>query len=199
MEAVGAVGSIAGIASLGLQLAQLLQKQVGEIRDAEERVNDLVSEIQATSNNLDKIKSLLLSDDASTKKHTLNDRFREDLQYLIARCEAIFRNVVKLLAKAGTMALSSVDGYLRPFKRNEKSMADANFKLEIEFVQLSASDKALWSFRRPKIEQYIADFGRLKSELMLLLLIISLVKTGPISTEYNIQTLSVLWADTCLL
>ena len=192
MEAVGAVGSIAGIAgiaSLGLQLAQLLQKQVGEIRDAEERVNDLISEVQATSNNLDKIKSLLLSDDASTKKHVFNEQFRGDLQKLIDRCEAIFRNVVKLLAKAGTIALSSVDGFLRPFKRNGKSESDANVKLEIDFVQLSTSDKALWSFRRPRIEQYIADLGRLKSELMLLLLIISLAKTGPISTEYDIQTL----------
>jgi hypothetical protein len=188
MEAVGAVASIAGIASLGLQLAQLLQKQVGEIRDAEERVNDLVSEVQATSNNLDKIKSLLPSDDGSTEKPTLNERFHGDLQFLIDRCEAIFRNVVKLLAKAGTMALSSVDGFLRPFKKNETLQLDTKFKLEIEIVELSASNKALWSFRRPKIERYIADLGRLKSELMLLLLIISLVKTGPISTEYDIQT-----------
>lgn len=190
MEAVGAVGSIAGIASFGLQLAQLLQKQISEIRDAEERVNDLVSEVRATSNNLDQIKSLLLSNDASTKTPTLNHRFREDLQFLIQRCETIFRNVVTLLAKAGAGALSSVDGFLRPFRRNEKSKPDVDIKLKMEFVQLSASNKALWSFKRPKIEECIADLGRLKSELMLLLLIISLLKTAPISTEYNIQILS---------
>jgi hypothetical protein len=94
------------------------------------------------------------------------------------------------------MALSSVDGFLRPFKKNETLQPDTQFKLEIEFVELSASDKALWLFRRPKIEQYIADLGRLKLELMLLLLIISLAKTEPISTEYDIQTLSRLYADT---
>jgi hypothetical protein len=66
---------------------------------------------------------------------------------LIDRSEAIFRNVVKLLAKASTMALSSVDGFLRPFKKNETLQPDTKFKLEIEFVELSASDKALWSFR----------------------------------------------------
>ena len=188
MEAVGGVAAIAGIASFGLQLAQLLQKQVGDIRDAEERVRDLISEVQGTSNNLDKIKCLLLSNDASTNKHSLNGRFREDLQFLIDRCEAIFRNVVKLLAKAGTMAMPNVDGFLRPFKKNPQATRDANVKLQIEFVQLSASDKALWSFRKPKIEQYIADLDRLKMELMLLLLMVSLVKTGPASTEYSIRT-----------
>ena len=185
MEAVGAAASIAGIASLGLQLAHLLQKQVGEVIDAEERVNDLVSEVQATSNNLNKIKSLLRSDNGPSGKQLVNEHFRHDLQFLINRCEAIFRNVVKLLAKAGTMALPGVDRFLRPFKKSEAMEPNTNVRLEIDFVQLSASDKALWSFRRPKIEQYIADLGRLKSELMLLLLVVSLARTRPADVKYE--------------
>lgn len=190
MEAVAAVSSIAGIASFGLQLAHQLQQQIGEIVDAEERVNDLVSELQATSNNLEKIKSLLLSDDTtSSHKQTVNEQFRKDLQFLIGRCEIIFRKVVKLLAKAGSMALSSVDKFLRPFKKNKVLHPDPDLKLEIEFVKLSASDKALWSFKKPKIEQYIADLGRLKSELMMLLMIVSLVKIGQNGSGYVLSCL----------
>ena len=188
MEAAGAAASIAGIASLGLQLAQLLQKQVGEVVDAEERVNDLVSEVQATSNNFDKIKFLLYSDDRSrSDEQIVNEHFRSDLDFLISRCEVIFRNVVRLLAKAGTLALSSVDKFLRPFKKKESYEPNIKVQLDIEFVWLSASDKVLWSFRRPKIEQYIADLGRLKSELMLLLLVLSLAQTRPRVVRYEVQ------------
>lgn len=122
MEAVGAVSTVAGIASFGLQLVQQLQRQISEILDAEERVNDLISELQATSNNLEKIKSLLSSaEKVSSKKYFLNERFHEDLRFLIVRSEVIFRNVVKLLAKAGPLALSTVDKFLRPFKKNRIS------------------------------------------------------------------------------
>ena len=180
MEVVGAVSAIAGIASFGLQLAQQLQKQIGEVREAEERVNDLALELQATSNNLDKIKSLLSSaENTTSQKYALNERFHDDLKFLIGRCEVIFRNIVRLLAKAGSLALSKVDSFLRPFKQNRVSNSNPDLKLEIEFLKLSAGDRSLWSFRRPKIEQYIADLGRLKSELTLLLLIASLTRTVP--------------------
>lgn len=185
MEALGVVASITGIVSLGIQVAQILQQQVGEYRDAEERINDLILEVQATSNNLNQIKDLLPGGDGSPKKHNFNNRFQDDLQFLIDRAEVIFRRVVKLLAKAGSLALSSVDKFLRSFKNNQCLDLEPKVELDIEFIQISVGNRALWSFRKPKVEQYIADLGRLKSELMLLLLVISLAKTTPEINEYG--------------
>ena len=116
MEALGAVGSVVGIISLGIQIAQILQAQINTVRDADARLLQVVWEIQATASALSNLQDLLLEDKGPDNR-IFSDDGHHDIDCIIRRCDHVFRNITALIAKTGKAAVgytTSVDLCIAP-------------------------------------------------------------------------------------
>ncbi|KAK3177031.1 hypothetical protein OEA41_008357 [Lepraria neglecta] len=178
MDPLSATASIVGIVAFGIQIAQILQREIDTIQTATERVEQIVIEIRATSTGLTNLQDFLIQDiEASLDEQIFNDEGRNEVAHIVRRCNTVFRNITVLVAKAGNGILSSVDQYQRQVEeehKKKKGIEDSNVQLEIE---LSNLEHLMWPWRLPKIEQYIADLDRLKLSLVLILSVANLAKT----------------------
>ena len=197
MDPLSAIASIVGIVGFGIQIAQILQKEIDAIQTATERVEQIVIEIRATATGLTNLQDFLLQDqEASVDDRIFNDEGRVEVAHVVRRCNTVFRNITVLVAKAGNGILSSVDQFQRQLKEeheNTKGLKKSNVKLEIE---LSNLEHLMWPWRLPKIEQYIADLDRLKLSLVLILSVANLAKTKKqkkIKARYVLSILSTPW------
>ena len=172
------IASIVGIVGFGLQVAQILQKEIDDITTATERVQQVVIEVRATSTGLTNLKDLLLEDaSVANNNQIFNDEGRAEVSHIVRHCNVVFRNITVLVAKAGSGVLSQVDLYQRRLEEHHKGLKpklDDAVKLEIE---LSNLEHLMWPWRLPKIQQYLADMDRLKLSLVLIVSVANLAKT----------------------
>ena len=173
MEALGAVGSVVGIISLGIQLAQILQVQIDATRSADDRITQIVIEIRATASGLQSLQALLLRDAQARNDKIFDESGHRDIKTIVDRCNIVFRNVVTLVAKAGKAVLAIVDDFQRKIQRRNPLKKESTIKLEIE---LSNIEHLMWPWRQAKIEQYVADLDRLKSSLLFILAVANLAR-----------------------
>ncbi|MCJ1478875.1 Serine/arginine repetitive matrix protein 2 [Lambiella insularis] len=172
MEALGAAASIVGIVSLGIQLAQILQKQIGDVRDADERLLHIVIEIGATTTSLENLHELLRKDEDNPREQLFSQQGRNDIMVILRRCNAVFRNIIVLISKAGKGVLAVVDDFQRKTGKM-KSIKDEGPILDIE---LSSVEHLMWPWKLPKIGQYIEDLNSFKLSLLLILAVAALAK-----------------------
>ena len=178
MDPISAIASIVGIVGFGIQIAQILQKEIDAVQTATERVEQIVIEIRATATGLTNLQDFLLQDhEASLDDRIFNDEGRIEVAHIVRRCNTVFRNITVLVAKAGNAILSSVEQFQRQVEEEhnkKKGPEESAIKLDIE---LSNLEHLMWPWRLPKIEQYIADLDRLKLSLVLILSVANLAKT----------------------
>ena len=172
MEALGAAAGIVGIISLGVQIAQILQKQIDDVQDADNRLLQIVNEIGATNTSLQNLHELLHRDDNNPTEHLFSQQGRNDIMIILRRCNAVFRNITVLLAKAGKSVLAIVDD----FQQKAGKMKSIEVEEPILDIELSSLEHLMWPWRFPKIEKYIADLDRLKLSLLLILSVAALAK-----------------------
>ena len=181
-EALGIAGSVVGIISLGIQVSMILQKQVDDVLDAPEKVSQMIIEVKATAAGLTDLQDLLLQDKISGDNDKIfSQQGKDAINFVVQRCDLVFRNIVVLIAKAGKAVLAQVDDFQRKVKKKQSVKPDPKLRLEIE---LSNIEHLLWPWRLPKIEQYIADMGRLSNNLLLILAVASLAKNKKITATY---------------
>ena len=171
------IASVVGVVGFGIQVAQILQKEVDDITTAKERVEQIVIEIRATATGLNNLKDFLIEDTDDRDNATFNQEGLFEVSYIIRHCNIVLRNVTVLVAKAGNGVLSQVDLFLRRIEEEHKKLgkaAEPDVKLEIE---LSNLDHLMWPWRIPKIQQYLADMDRLKLSLVLILSVANLAKS----------------------
>ena len=172
MEALGAAASVVGIISLGIQLAQILQKQIEGVRDADKRLTQIVFEIKATTACLSRLRNLLQVEEEKRdyEDRILNERASQDISGLVERCHVVLRDIISLVADSGQAALAAADEWQRDLQkpiRGRKASAELKVKLSsLEHLQVP--------WKMPKIEQCIADLDRLKSSILFLLAVAEL-------------------------
>ena len=173
MEALGAAASVVGIVSLGIQLAQILQKQIDGIRDADKRLTQIVFEIKATSACLSSLRSLLLAEEEERnyEDRILNERASQDINGLVERCHVVLRDIISLVADSGQAALAAADEWQRDLQKSTQEHTSPPAKLKI---QLSSLEHLQVPWKLPKIERCIADLDRLKSSIIFLLAVAEL-------------------------
>ena len=175
MEGLAAAASVVGIVSLGIQLAQILQTQLDDIVDADERLVQLVTEIKGTAYSISQLRDFLQEEeDKSPNDRILIDQGRAEFISIIKRCDIVYRNCVTLIANAGTPALAAVDDFQRNLKRKDELKADYEVILDIEVSNLQ---HLMYPLRKSKIERCSADLDRLRLLLILMLSTASLAKS----------------------
>ena len=183
------VAGVVGIIGFGVQIAQILQKEIDEITTATERVEQIVIEIRGTATGLTNLKEFLLEDANASENQIFNEEGRLEVTHIVRHCNTVFRNITVLVAKAGSGVLSQVDLYQRRVeeehkKRNPSEDIDTDIKLDIE---LSNLEHLIWPWRLPKIQQYLADMDRLKLSLVLILAVANLAKARRQKTVQTIK------------
>ena len=150
MEAVGAAASVVGIVAFGVQLCQILQIQLDDVRDADESLTQLVEEIKGTTYSITELRKLLQKDEEPSPNRIFSDEGYAELTRIIERCEIVFRNIVALVAKAGREALVAVDDFQRTLNRKDTGKAEKQVTLDIE---VSKSEHLLYPFRKARIQK----------------------------------------------
>lgn len=176
VSAVGVVGSVVGIVSLGIELARVLQGQIDQVATAKDRLAQFVFEIKATALALTDLQDLLLST-RNPRDRLFNDKGYDDIKLFVDRCTIVYRNIAALISKAGTACLAKVDDFV-----NKKQNGPAKLDLSLD-IELSKADHLLWPFKLAKVEQYVADLERLKLHLILMLNVAALAKKKLIMAE----------------
>ena len=95
-DPLSAIASIVGIVGFGIQIAQILQKQIDETTTATERVEQIVIEIRATATGLNNLKDFLEQDDRAGEDRIFNDEGRLEVRHVVRHCNAVFRNITVL-------------------------------------------------------------------------------------------------------
>ncbi|RFU30295.1 hypothetical protein B7463_g6035, partial [Scytalidium lignicola] len=182
VTALGAAGSIIGIASFGLQLGQTLYQFVDEARSAKENLQILTEEINSTSNALKHIYKLLEEEKELRADHLhrphhnrssflFSSKALDDVKDTADKCLIIFWRI------EGTVAnIRHVENQLiqRLIKFNEEVQTNK------EAVTISLDNN--WSIRRrirwpsivPKLKSYSRQLDTLKLNLVLIIQVISL-------------------------
>ncbi|MCJ1385968.1 hypothetical protein MMC17_009093 [Xylographa soralifera] len=186
MEALGAAASVVGIVSLGIQIGQILQKQIDDVRNADLRLLQMVYEIGATAASLQNLRALLLKDEENPSERIFSHQCYQDIISILSRCNVVFRNITVLVAKSGTAVLALVDDFQR--KMDNSSTQDKDLQ-PILNIELSSIEHLMWPWRLPKIAQYVADLDRLKQTLLLILAVNSLAKKTILKSESDVATL----------
>ncbi|KAL8858984.1 MAG: hypothetical protein Q9178_004465 [Gyalolechia marmorata] len=178
-DPLSAVAGIVGIIGFGGQIARILQKEIDDISTARERVQQIVIEIHATSTGFTSLKRLLLEDADDANNEIFSSEARHQIHHHLRHCNTIFRNIIVLVAKAGSAVLSQVDRYQRRMEEAQKLLRHKqydNINIDLD-IQLSNLEHLMWPWRLPKLQQYLADMDRLKLSLVLIVSVASLART----------------------
>jgi len=165
-----AAGLAVGVISLGMQIAQIIQAQIDQVRNANERLVQIVFEVRATAAGLTNIEEILRYE---KDYKALKQKDYSDLDSIISRCNQIYRKIVVLMAKSGkeAAALAQVDDFQRNIKEQGKGRRNEEPKLDIE---LSNMEHLVMWWRLPKLEKYRADLNGLTLTMLFLLTTITL-------------------------
>ena len=133
--------SLAGTAidaiSLGIQIAQVLQIQLDQLHNADERLVQIVFEIRATAAGLANLQEVLDCENKSYGRKSLTDKDQADIKAVVSRCNHIFRSIVILLAKPGKEAvLTQVNEFQRRIEQQRNGRRNENPTLDIELSSM---------------------------------------------------------------
>ncbi|KAI0441473.1 hypothetical protein F4803DRAFT_563015 [Xylaria telfairii] len=182
VTALGAAGSVIGIAGFGVQLYQVLSKFVSQVRSAQEQLERVIAEIDSTTSALGEIYSYLEKEARNVETGKQLELFSESSLVKVKgtadKCLVVFWRIETAIAG------SEPDGFddelasrLTHFNRTLASYCIGH-TIEIE-SQLTSDplrfrDKVRWAFQSSKVERFCKELQRYQSHLGLLLQIVLL-------------------------
>lgn len=182
-EALGAAGSIVGIAAFGLKSLTTIQAYVDAVSDADSNLHSLVIEVKATASTLKQLHDFIVHDQAaavvvaaegdgnidsdnggSNSIRIANDEGVRQAIQLASQCKQVYTAIIKLIAKD---VGAPRDG------NGEVSLDD----LSLDAVKTPAIQKFKWSLREPRVRKLREELAWLKFSLMLHLQVMELARS----------------------
>ena len=156
VTALGAAGSIIGIAGFGLQVATTLQTYVEATLEADDRIRDIANDISATASALQRLQVVIVRDDKLPQGRIFSVEGLKVVNTIASQCDAVFTRIVELLNKAGKPG-----GQLLNSERSKD-------------LSLSTLNRLKWPWLEPKIARCRQELERLLLKLLLMLQISNL-------------------------
>lgn len=152
MEVVAVIGNIAnfaGIISLAIQLAEVIEKAIDNAKTADERVQHVAFELRATANALNTLQTVLSEDLKSSDDDRLfTDDNRRNISLIFEQCNPIFGKMAVSFARMGrVIVLDVVDEHQRMIQSGNIAVIPQN-TLTFEF---SVAGRLMWQFKSRKI------------------------------------------------
>lgn len=182
VTALGAAGSVVGIAGFGIQLYQILSKFVSQVRSAQEQLEGVIAEIDSTTSALEEIYYYLEKEVRNVETGKQLELFSESslvkVKVTADKCLVVFWRIETVIAG------SEPDGFddelasrLTRFNRTLASYCMGHtIKIESQLTSdpLRFRDKVRWAFHSSKVERFCKELQRYQSHLGLLLQIVLL-------------------------
>jgi hypothetical protein len=179
MEALGAVGSIVGVVSLGVQISQILQKQIDEVKNADEKIAKFAIELRGASSSVEQLARILVDDGRAPRSDKLlNSNGRDALALSIQACNKVFRAITVLIAKSGEQVLAAVETFQEKVKKQHANAPESIVRIDIPLqVELSSIEHLKWPWRMRTMEGLSLDLEKLKSDLILQISVVTLARS----------------------
>ncbi|KAH9907511.1 hypothetical protein F4778DRAFT_544592 [Xylariomycetidae sp. FL2044] len=182
VTALGAAGSVVGIAGFGIQLSQVLVKYASQVWSAQESLEAIVDEISSTTSTLEEIYSFLKQEVANIKRgkplYLFSQTSLIKVKLTAHRCLVVFwrveaiisgnwpANIEELLVQKLTKFNSRLDYYT----------PESPIRIESELTSdpIGLRDRLRWPLKSSKLDKYCKQLQRYQDHLVLLLQVVSL-------------------------
>ena len=180
MDGISAAASIAGIASVGVQLSIKLITLASQVSNASRTIGTIADDVALTSGVLQQLKELMLQKASDDGISIFNEWGLETTKRSANKCEKIFQDIEKETRKASAQIRNSHAGN------------------PTGFVTLSRFERAKWPFLQPSMEVLRGDLREAKGTLLLILQVTTLafsrrlVELYDFVRDYTSEELSIL-------
>ncbi|CAG8959900.1 hypothetical protein HYFRA_00013172 [Hymenoscyphus fraxineus] len=184
---LGAVGSVVGIASFGLQLAKFLDEFIDEFNSADDNLHNIFCGIEATNNALTQVEGLLREEKKNIlergKPILFSTKALDDVQEAADQCLKIFWRIeATVLRKDSAKNLElQISRRLERFRkevRKSRNLDEIPSALKLDASQklkLSRRQQLTWAFSTgDKLEKYNRQLYRLQTTLILVFQVVHL-------------------------
>jgi len=165
MEALGAAGSVVGIAGFGLQIAGTLQTYAEASLEADDRIRDIANDISATASALQRLQAVIDHDEKLAEGRVFSVEGLKSVNKISSQCDVVFKRIVELLNKAGNPG---------------EQLSNAE---RVKDLKLSTLDHLKWPWLEPKISRCRLELERLLIKLLLMLQISNLANQQTVYDE----------------
>lgn len=182
ITALGAAGSVVGIAGFGVQLAQILRKYLSQIWYAQESLEAIVEEIGLTTSTLEEI-YVFLEQEVDNIKHRQSLRLfswtsLEKVKATADKCLVIFWRVEATIS--GNWPAAIEDHLVKKLDEFNNKLthyspeSPITIHSELTSDPLGLRDKLRWPNKASKLDKYCKQLQRYQDNLVLLLQVVSL-------------------------
>ncbi|KAI1173303.1 hypothetical protein F4777DRAFT_456728 [Nemania sp. FL0916] len=197
VTALGAAGSVVGIAGFGIQLSQVLAKYISQVWNAQESLQEIVDEIQFTTSALEGVYHFLKQEVVNIKQGGPLSLFSEisliKVKDTADRCLVVFWRIEATIS--GNWPAEVEDQLVKKLTEFNEKLASHSpetpitIELELAETPLGLRDKFRWASKASKLDKYCTQLQRYQDNLQLLLQVVSLgqQRIKPTSTEDDIK------------
>ncbi|OAQ85468.1 hypothetical protein VFPFJ_07857 [Purpureocillium lilacinum] len=183
------LGAVVGVVAFGLNLATTLQTYTELTREANDALHDVVFEVNATASALRQLQAIVDADKAvshldDSPARVLNDSGVREIENLAAKCETVYKTIVKLVQKAS----GSESDPPNATAASQHALDPASLK------PMTVLQRLRWPWLTPRIERCQQQLRWLKISLLVTLQVANLAlqqmrrDNDPISTQANSLT-----------
>ncbi|KAI1366552.1 hypothetical protein F5Y08DRAFT_300941 [Xylaria arbuscula] len=182
ITALGAAGSVVGIAGFGVQLAQILRKYLSQIWYAQESLEAIVEQIGITTSALEEIYVFLEQEVANIKRgqalYLFSGNSLEKVKETADKCLVIFWRVEATIS--GNWPAGIETQLVKRLVEFNNQLAHYSpettitIELELNSDLLGLRDKLRWPNKASKLDKYCKQLQIYQDSLVLLLQIVSL-------------------------
>ncbi|KAI0451837.1 hypothetical protein F5B21DRAFT_516479 [Xylaria acuta] len=182
VTALGAAGSVVGIAGFGIQLYQILSKFVSQVRSAQEQFEEVIAEIDSTTSALEEIYFYLEQEVRNVEAGKALELFSESslvkVKVTADKCLVVFWRIETAIAGSEPERFDDeLANRLTSFNQKLASYCTGhtiNIEPQLTSDPLRFRDKLRWAFQSSKLEKFCKELQRYQSHLGLLLQIVLL-------------------------
>ncbi len=182
VTALGAAGSVVGIAGFGIQLSQILHKYLSQIWFAQESLEAVVEEIWLTTTALEEIYIFLKQEVVNINRgqplYLFTENSLEKVKVTADKCLVIFWRVEATISGNWPERIEEqlIKRLIEFNNKLDQYTPDSPIKIESELTSdpLGLRDKLRWPSKASKLDKYCKQLQRYQDSLVLLLQVVSL-------------------------
>lgn len=179
LSALGAAGSVVGIASFGIQLSNVLYQFTTQAYAANESLHTILGGIHATTCALDSVHGFLQEEckllESKGYATFFSPKAISDVKCTADKCLFIFWRIEAAITnKSGTKFETELVKRLELFNEELRKEQRVPVQPDPELTTLSKWGRLRWPYIAPKLEQYNSQLQLLQSNLVLIFQVVSL-------------------------
>jgi hypothetical protein len=180
LSALGAAGSVVGVASFGLQLSQVLYKFTSQAWSAGDSLRSLLGVIHATTCALDQVRGILAEECENLERKGrpvfFSTKAIDDVKSTADKCLLIFWRIEATITKnSGSKLEEELIKRLNTFNQQLATKKSPDpIPVDTNLISLTIWGRLRWPYIAPKLDNYTSQLQLLQMNLVLMFSVISL-------------------------